>query len=63
MSHYEDYPLQNLIDVIDRAIEEGKLYELIFTENGRKLWSSWSEAKIKELVKERIRKYSRKKRR
>jgi hypothetical protein len=36
------------------AIEEGKLFELIFTEEGRKLWEKWGEDRIRELVMKKL---------
>ena len=35
------FPEACLERIIERAIEEGKLFELLFTENGRKLWEKW----------------------
>ena len=36
--------------VIERAIEEGCLFELLFTEKGRQLWRGWSEERVRVLV-------------
>ena len=40
--------------IIERAIEEGKLFELLFTEEGRKLWEKWGEDRIRELVMKKL---------
>ncbi|MHA1289278.1 MAG: hypothetical protein ACTSPB_17975 [Candidatus Thorarchaeota archaeon] len=40
-----------LEDIIERAIQEGKLFELLFTNNGRRLWSSWPEERMRKKVK------------
>jgi hypothetical protein len=40
--------------IIERAIEEKKLFELLFTEEGRKLWRGWSEDTIKALVMKKL---------
>ena len=39
-----------LQSIVRQAIKEGKLFELIFTENGRRLWKGWPEHKFKKLV-------------
>ncbi len=45
-----------LRSIIRRAIWEGKLFELVFTNNGRILWSSWSDEKFKEIVQDELNK-------
>ncbi len=46
-----------LRDVVREAIEKGKLFELIFTEEGRRLWSlQYSEEKFKKMVREELKK-------
>jgi len=42
---------QILEDIIERAIQEGKLFELLFTDSGRRLWSSWPEERMRKKVK------------
>jgi len=37
------FPEACLERIIEWAIEEGKLFELLFTENGRKLWEKWGK--------------------
>jgi hypothetical protein len=39
-----------LTEIIRKAIAEGKLFELVFSENGKRLWSSWPEERFKEMV-------------
>jgi len=48
------FPEACLERIIERAIEEGKLFELIFTEEGRKLWEKWGEDRIRELVMKKL---------
>jgi len=40
--------------IIERAIEEGKLFELLFTEEGRKLWKGWREDQIRALIMRKL---------
>jgi hypothetical protein len=40
--------------VVERAIEEGKLFELLFTEEGKQLWKGWREDQIKALVMQKL---------
>ena len=40
--------------IVERAIEEGKLFELLFTEEGRKLWEKWGEERIRALVMQKL---------
>jgi len=40
--------------IVEKAIEEGKLFELLFTEEGRKLWEKWGEDRIRELVMKKL---------
>lgn len=46
---------RTLRDIVRKAIQEGKLFELVFTEQGRRLWSSWTEKKFREIVLEELR--------
>ena len=48
------FPESVLESIIDRAIKEGKLFELLFTENGRRLWATWEEDTVKKLVREKL---------
>jgi hypothetical protein len=41
-----------LRDIISNAIQERKLFELIFTNEGRRIWENWPEEKVKKIVKE-----------
>ncbi len=44
-----------LRDVVSQAIEKGKLFELIFTEEGRRLWGpQYSEEKFRKMVREEL---------
>jgi hypothetical protein len=47
---YGKFPEMCLERIVERAIEEGKLFELLFTEKGRKLWQGWQEHQIRALV-------------
>lgn len=40
--------------IIRKAIEEGKLFELLFTEDGRRLWKSYPEHQMKKMVQEEL---------
>ena len=40
--------------IVEKAIEEGKLFELLFTEEGRKLWEKWGEDRIRALVMKKL---------
>jgi predicted nucleotidyltransferase len=44
------FPEQIMERIVERAIQEGKLFELLFTEDGRKLWQIWGEERIRDLV-------------
>jgi len=48
-----------LRDIVKKAIDEGKLFDLVFTEDGRRLWKSWPEERFKRIVREEIRKSTR----
>ena len=50
---------RTLRDIVRKAIDEGKLFDLVFTEDGRRLWKSWSEERFKRIVREEIRKSTR----
>jgi len=47
---YGKFPEMCLERIVERAIEEGKLFELLFTEEGRKLWQGWREDQVRNLV-------------
>jgi len=44
-----------LIEIVKKAIQERKLFELLFTEEGKRLWKSYPEDKVKELVRSVLR--------
>jgi hypothetical protein len=44
------FPESCLEQIIERAIKEGCLFELLFTEKGRQLWRGWPERTIRNLV-------------
>ena len=44
-----------LVEIIKRAIQERKLFELLFTEEGERLWKSYPEDKVKKLVRSILR--------
>jgi len=46
------FPEKVLDDIIEKAIQEGKLFSLIFSDEGKRLISRWPE----EYVKKRVRK-------
>jgi hypothetical protein len=48
------FPEACIEKIVDRAIEEGKLFELLFTEQGRQLWKGWREDQIKALVMQKL---------
>ena len=50
----DSFPESVLESIIDRAIKEGKLFELLFTENGRRLWATWKEDTVKKLVRKKL---------
>ena len=41
---------QILRNIIRDAINQNKLFELVFTENGRRLWQSWPEERFRKIV-------------
>ncbi|RLF05877.1 MAG: hypothetical protein DRJ64_05095 [Thermoprotei archaeon] len=47
-----------LYRIIERAIEEGKLFELLFTENGRRLWKNYPEKRVRKYVCDILRRHS-----
>ena len=53
MSEY-DFPEKTLEGIIKKAIKEGKLFELLFTEEGRRLWMGWPERRVKEMVQKAL---------
>jgi hypothetical protein len=50
--HY--FPEACLESVIERAIEEGKIFELLFSESGRKLLKGWPEEKIRKIILKKL---------
>ncbi|ALG96936.1 hypothetical protein [Hydrogenobaculum phage 1] len=48
------FPESCIERVVERAIEEGKLFELLFTEEGRRLWKGWGEDQIRALVMHKL---------
>jgi len=48
------FPEACIEKIVERAIEEGKLFELLFTEEGRRLWEKWGEDRIRELVMKKL---------
>jgi len=42
--------------IIEESIKEGKLFDLLFTEEGRRLWQTWSGEQMKRFVHSRIKK-------
>ncbi len=55
MKNY-DFPEAVLKDIIRQAVKEGKLFELLFTEEGKRLWNSWPEERMKRFVLKELRK-------
>jgi len=51
---YGKFPEMCLEKIVERAIEEGKLFELLFTEEGRRLWDWHGEDKIRDLVMKKL---------
>ena len=43
-----------LRSIIRKAIQEGKLFELVFTDEGRRLWASWPEERMRKIVREEL---------
>jgi hypothetical protein len=52
-NHYP-FPEACLERIVERAIEEGKLFELLFTEEGRRLWEWRGEDKMRDLVMKKL---------
>lgn len=48
------FPEMCLERIVEQAIEEGKLFELLFTEEGRRLWEWLGEGKMRELVMKKL---------
>jgi hypothetical protein len=48
------FPEACIEKIVERAIEEGKLFELLFTEKGRQLWKGWREDQIRALVMQKL---------
>jgi len=48
------FPEACIEKIVERAIEEGKLFELLFTEQGRQLWKGWREDQIRALVMQKL---------
>jgi len=51
---YYPFPEACLERIVEQAIEEGKLFELLFTDEGRRLWEWRGEDKVKELVMKKL---------
>jgi hypothetical protein len=45
-----------LRSIIRKAIQEQKLFELVFTDEGRRLWATWPEEQFRRIVKEELKK-------
>ncbi len=45
-----------LRDIIKKAINHGKLFELLFTDEGKRLWETWGEKRVKEMIQKELRK-------
>ena len=43
-----------LKETIRKAIDQGKLFELVFTPKGRRLWANYPEKRVKEMVKSQL---------
>lgn len=56
MTKVRNFDESVLRNIIKKAIQEQKLFELIFTEKGKRLWASWSEEKVRQIVKEELKK-------
>jgi hypothetical protein len=54
LGSYGKFPEMCLERLVERAIEEGKLFELLFTEEGRRLWQGWREDQIRALVMQKL---------
>ncbi len=52
--NYGKFLEMSLERIVERAIEEGKLFELLFTEEGRRLWEWLGEDKMRELVMKKL---------
>jgi len=48
------FPEACIEKIVERAIEEGKLFELLFTEEGRRLWEWRGEDKVRDLVLKKL---------
>jgi predicted nucleotidyltransferase len=48
------FPEACIEKIVERAIEEGKLFELLFTDEGKKLWEKWGEDRIRALVMQKL---------
>jgi len=53
---FYDFPKEVLRGIIRKAIQEGKLFDLIFSEEGRRLWARYPEEQIRRMVKEELKK-------
>jgi len=54
MTKSYSFPERVLEDIVAKAIRKGKLFELLFSREGRRLWSSWSEDKVRLMVKRKL---------
>jgi hypothetical protein len=48
------FPEACIEKIVECAIEEGKLFELLFTDEGKKLWERWGEDRIRALVMQKL---------
>ena len=48
------FPEACIEKIVERAIEEGKLFELLFTKEGKRLWERWGEDRIRALVMQKL---------
>lgn len=46
-----------LSEIIDKAISAGKLFELIFTEEGKRIWSGYPEDKFRKMVQVSLKRF------
>ena len=52
--NFELFPEACIERIVERAIEEGKLFELLFTEEGKRLWKGCREDQIRALVMQKL---------
>jgi len=54
-----DFTEEVLRGIIQKSIQQGRLFDLIYSENGRKLWKSWPEKRFRKIVFEELKKFQR----